>query len=117
MKKILIRIHIFLHKLGNTCGCHQMKERTLSIKGIYFPVCARCTGIILGQIIGIILLLGNVSINIYLGLGFLLLMFLDWLFQFLGIRESTNIRRLLTGTLCGIGEVYIVVYIVLLIVK
>ena len=30
-------------------------------------------------------------------------MLLDWLIQYLGIRESTNVRRLLTGILGGYG--------------
>lgn len=34
---------------------------------------------------------------------FCAVMFFDWLIQHLGLRESTNVRRLMTGTLGGYG--------------
>ena len=37
-------------------------------------------------------------------------MFLDWLLQFLKIRPSTNLRRLLTGMIGGFGWTYIHLY-------
>jgi len=30
---------------GRYCGCHQMPERSFSVKGYQFPLCARCTPI------------------------------------------------------------------------
>lgn len=40
-----------LMQIGKSSGCHQMPERSFSYKGKQFPVCARCTGIFIGQLI------------------------------------------------------------------
>ena len=34
-------------------GCHQMPERSFFFKGYQFPVCARCTGMIVGYFLSI----------------------------------------------------------------
>lgn len=46
---------------------------------------------------------------------FCLIMLLDWMIQFLNIQESTNFRRLITGTLCGYSFITIALKILLLI--
>ena len=56
-KETKIKTWAFFMRLGNKCGCHQMEERSFKIKGYQFPVCSRCTGILTGQIIGIIIYL------------------------------------------------------------
>lgn len=98
-------------EFGSRLGCHQMEERSFSFKGYQFPVCARCTGVILGEVIAVILMLFKVKINIYLCIAMLLIMGLDWFIQFLKIKESNNIRRLITGTIAGVGLTYIYYYI------
>lgn len=98
-------------EFGSRLGCHQMEERSFSFKGYQFPVCARCTGVILGEIIAVILMLFKVKINTYLCIAMLLIMGLDWFIQFLKIKESNNIRRLITGTIAGVGLTYIYYYI------
>ena len=35
---------------GKRLGCHQMPERSFFIKGYQFPVCARCTGVLVSSI-------------------------------------------------------------------
>ena len=30
------------------CRCHQLSERSFRYKGMQFPACARCTGILIG---------------------------------------------------------------------
>ena len=42
-------------RLGNKCGCHQREDRSFKFNGWQFPICSRCTGILTGQIIGIII--------------------------------------------------------------
>ena len=83
--------------------CHQMSERSFFIRGVQLPLCARCTGIVLG-----FLLLGPlVSIftpgNMYLSLALILLMCLDGLLQLKGVLQSTNLRRVLSGLGFGYG--------------
>lgn len=88
--------------LGAKMGCHQRPDRSFFACGKYqFPVCARCTGVILGYVAAICTV--GISIPIIVCLTFCGLMFIDWLIQFLGIRSSTNVRRLITGIMGGFG--------------
>ena len=88
--------------VGHTLGCHQRPDRSFFYHGKQFPVCARCTGVFLGECISLIASRW-VKPGIPLLLLFCGLMFFDWLIQALSIRESTNFRCLLTGLLCGYG--------------
>jgi len=88
--------------LGNMLGCHQIAERSFFIRGRQFPVCARCTGMFLGYAV-----FGTTAWiyipRVYISAAFMALMLLDWALQRFGIAESTNMRRLVTGILCGYG--------------
>ena len=42
-------------EFGKKMGCHQIPERSFFFKGYQFPVCGRCTGVIIGEIVTIIL--------------------------------------------------------------
>lgn len=89
-------------KLGETTGCHQLPERSFYIKGYQLPICARCTGVILGYILALPLsILGFFKYKLsILCCG---LMFVDWLLQACNIKKSSNKRRLITGILGGYG--------------
>ena len=52
-----VRIWLRLMEIGRRAGCHQMEERSFSFRGYQFPVCARCTGVLLGQLLAIPLLI------------------------------------------------------------
>lgn len=95
-KETKIKTWAFFMRLGNKCGCHQMEERSFKIKGYQFPVCSRCTGILTGQIIGIIIYLAKSRVPLFISIIFLLIMFIDWYIQYKKIKESTNIRRFIT---------------------
>lgn len=100
MPTLRISVLNFLQAIGDRSGCHQMPERSFHIKGYTFPVCARCTGVFFGQLLAVVLRISGAACPWYIAAGLLALMGLDWLIQRLKIRESTNIRRLVTG-LCG----------------
>lgn len=85
---------------GRFVGCHRRPDRSFFIHGKQFPVCARCTGVFAGECFGVIFF-RTITPQITLLLTFCGIMFLDWLIQFLEIRESTNRRRLITGALGG----------------
>lgn len=106
-----------LMKFGHCMGCHQMPERSFFIKGYQFPVCARCTGVIIGEILEIILLLMNVKINIFLAIGLLANMGIDWFIQHIKWIYSNNIRRLMTGICGGIGLTYLYYYLIIVIIQ
>lgn len=100
-----------LMELGNRIGCHQKRERSFIYKGYQFPVCARCTGVIMGYFCLPVFILIPKKFRIVLALVCCAIMFLDWLIQYLKIKESNNIRRLITGVLGGVGSAYIYAYI------
>lgn len=98
-----------LMRAGRILGCHQMPERSFFYKGFQFPVCARCTGVLLGFAAAApLFFFYELDIRVALLLSFV--MFLDWFIQFLKIRPSTNLRRLLTGMLGGFGWTYVHLY-------
>ena len=88
--------------IGNNSGCHQIPERSFFYKGKQFPVCARCTGVIMGQLFAILLGMFR-EISFGLSLFLLSIMGMDWGIQTLKIKESTNWRRLVTGVFGGFG--------------
>ena len=116
-KSTKIKIWALLMRLGNRCGCHQREDRSFKIKGWQFPICSRCTGILTGQIIGLIIYLMKVNIPFYIDVLFLLIMFIDWYIQFKNIKESTNFRRFITGNLAGIAQTSIIIKIIILVFK
>lgn len=100
-----------MHKLSNISSknfniafgtyCHRMPERSFFYKGKQFPVCARCTGFYLGYFVLPFFLLYPLSILVSVAL--LIPAFLDGFTQALCKRESTNLIRVITGFLAGVG--------------
>ena len=93
--------------------CHRKPERTFKIGEMYFPVCSRCTGLLLGVFFYCILFLyffqfrfftGQMNLYLFL-LGILMILptFLDGITQLFILRESNNILRFLSGFLASIG--------------
>lgn len=93
-------VYSALFELGRLSGCHQRADRSLFIKGKQFPVCARCTGALIGYIFGA-LLFSVIEIPWWLSLIFCAILFLDWYIQYIGVLPSSNVRRIITGFLCG----------------
>lgn len=82
-------------------GCHQMPERSFFFRNYQFPLCARCTGIVIGHLLGI-------GISVFHRVSFLSLLgtiplMIDGVMQKITSYESTNPRRLCTGILYGFG--------------
>ncbi len=97
------RLLWLLRTAGNYSGCHQLPERSFFYKGKQFPVCARCTGVSIGQLLSIIVNIRFGTRSLMFSTLALSCMGADWLIQEAGIKESTNRRRLLTGMLGGFG--------------
>ena len=83
------------------CGCHQMPDRSFFIGEYQFPLCARCTGIVIGHILGLAVSAFH-AVSFMSLLGTLPLM-IDGTVQKFTSYESTNGRRLFTGILYGFG--------------
>ncbi len=103
-------------QFGKRLGCHQMAERSFFFKGYQFPVCARCTGVVFGEIVAVICLI-FIKIEWWINLLFLIPMGIDWGLQFLKIVNSDNFRRVITGLLGGFGLTFIYYHIIALIIK
>ncbi|MDO4487809.1 MAG: DUF2085 domain-containing protein [Eubacteriales bacterium] len=81
-------------------GCHCRPDRSFFIKGRQLPVCARCTGILIGFLIAVITLF-FFRADITVLLLMLLPLIIDGAVQRLTHYESNNILRLATGILFG----------------
>lgn len=99
---------IRLMELGAKTGCHQMPERSFFIKEYQVPVCARCCGVFLGYLVApfFYIKFGFITL-LYVALTGLILMFMDWFLQAVHIKESTNLRRLLSGIAGGFGSMIV----------
>jgi len=103
------KVWLFLMKFFSKT-CHQKADRSFFFYNYQLPICARCTGLLIGYILGVIALFLNFKISIVLSLIFMITMSFDWFIQYKNISSSTNIRRLLTGFLCGFGIINILAY-------
>ena len=102
--------------IGRLTGCHQMPERSFFIKEYQFPLCARCTGVVIGEILAIpIWLVFPIGIIPAIVLGMPLV--IDGIAQYRFMILSTNPRRLITGILAGWGLISIYIHIFLFAVK
>lgn len=83
------------------CGCHQIPERSFFIKGYQFPVCARCTGIVIGHFF----VLTMAPIHIFSKKISILMipLIIDGTTQYFTRYESNNVKRVLTGFLYGVS--------------
>lgn len=84
--------------------CHQRAERCLDLFGTRMPICARCTGIYAGMAVagGLALVTsGRTSVGGAAALMLVAPLAVDGVTQAAGIRESTNMLRMVTGTLAG----------------
>ena len=99
------KIWVFLMRLGAIAGCHQMPERSFFFRNYQFPICARCTGLFLGDLAAIVSFSMFIKINlpalILFFVSSVILLGVDGYFQLKDIWVSTNFRRLVTGLLCG----------------
>lgn len=81
-------------------GCHCKEERSFHYKGEKFPICARCTG----ELVGIVFALVSCFFfrpSIPVCIVLMLPMIVDGFVQRLTSYESTNPRRFVTGVLFG----------------
>ncbi|MBI5460143.1 DUF2085 domain-containing protein [Methanobacterium sp.] len=94
--------------------CHCIPERTFNIKGYYFPVCSRCTGIYTGAILFFIyslLFLVDYTLILIPAPIIILPLVIDGSTQFLGLRKSNNSLRFITGFTAGTGAAIIITFI------
>lgn len=96
-----------LMRFGAKVGCHQMPERSFSFRGYQFPVCARCTGVVIGELFSIIAILCSLEIHPLTAGALVVPLAVDGGVQYLKIWLSNNIRRVITGFFAGFGLTYL----------
>lgn len=91
-------------------GCHARADRSFFYHGRQFPICARCTGELIGMILGvpIAFFMGYPSFSVVLLMMFP--MVLDGFLQLLTPYESKNYRRCATGIVFGIAFIFFLIY-------
>lgn len=87
--------------------CHQRPDRSFFFRGHQFPLCARCTGFVVGTLAFCIYsFLFPIHYTYELFIIALLIQLpyiIDGTTQFLGLRESNNILRFITGFIGAFG--------------
>ena len=81
-------------------GCHCKEERSFHYNGKKFPICARCTG----ELVGIIFSLFSCfffRLSIKISIIIMLPMIIDGFVQLKTTYESNNFKRFVTGFLFG----------------
>jgi uncharacterized membrane protein len=97
-------IHVFFSNF-----CHQLPWRSIFIEGIKMPVCARCVAIYVATGLGLIFfrIKGFGTKEFKMNWILFAILFLptgiDGVTQMIGLRESTNDLRLLSGFSYGLG--------------
>lgn len=95
-----------LMKVGSRLGCHQRADRSFSVGHYQFPVCARCTGILISTFIAYITFFKR-RVSVSKCVCMMMPLAIDGTLQYLGLYESNNKRRFITGLLWGFGCTYI----------
>lgn len=97
-------------------GCHQLPERSYFIKGYQLPVCARCEGMILGELFSIILIITGIRITLPICVSMLTPLIIDGSIQYKTSYNSNNLKRIFTGIFFGVGFIYIIFYAIIMII-
>jgi uncharacterized membrane protein len=82
--------------------CHQMPARSFFVGEAQFPLCIRCTTLLLGGLASIVFLLARLPLpSIRLCILMVLPLMVDIGLTTLGIRDGSNVQRAATGLLFG----------------
>ncbi len=81
-------------------GCHCRADRSFFVKGRQFPICARCTGELVGMVTSALVCIFWLPPWWIVGI-LAVPMLVDGFVQLLTEYESTNLRRVITGLLFG----------------
>lgn len=91
-------------------GCHARPDRSFYFRGKQFPICARCTGELMGMILGIPIVIFWGCPRFEIVLAMMVPLIFDGFLQRLTSYESGNIRRLITGILFGAAFIFAFLY-------
>lgn len=92
--------------------CHQLPDRSFHFRNMQFPVCARCTGILIGLLIVGPLFCSFFNVNMFISFLLISFMLVDGFTQLSGMRKSDNFLRLVTGIGFGYAIVSFITHII-----
>lgn len=91
--------------------CHHDPDRSFHLLGRQFPLCARCTGILVGYLTFPIFHFNIIHPSLLLIILLMIPLIIDSSTQTMGYRESNNMLRFFTGFLAGSAQVALIVLI------
>jgi uncharacterized membrane protein len=92
------RIQAALWRVALAMHCHQLQERSFSLKNRQVPLCARCLGLLVG-----VLLFPCYVRDLRIAFALITAMILDGVTQAMNLRLSNNWLRFFTGVGFAIG--------------
>ncbi len=97
-------------KLYSIPLCHRMTDRTIYFRNKPLPLCARCTGTLIGVFTLPIFHWGIITPSMELLMILTAPALVDGTTQFIGWRKSNNILRLITGFFLGTAISLLIVF-------
>lgn len=91
--------------------CHQKGERSFFYHGYQFPVCARCTGLAVGYVLGVLAWFYGGQLSVLFSILMMLPTLIDGLLQYKTRYHSTNLRRCSSGILAGVGCIQLLAHL------
>lgn len=110
-------LDFFIQSIGFSV-CHQLPTRSFHFGDIIIPICSRCTGIYIGFFISAVILfiLFRKKENglpppyiLFILIVFFLSTIIDGAGSYLGLYETNNIIRFVTGFICG-ASIMVILY-------
>ncbi|MGH1364041.1 MAG: DUF2085 domain-containing protein [Calditrichia bacterium] len=86
-------------------SCHRLPERSFFFRGKQLPLCARCSGLLVGCLTYPFFIFDILTLPLSVLLFLHLPLVIDGTTQALGKRLSTNGMRLITGIMAGVSQV------------
>lgn len=112
---------MYINKMGKFLrlffGCHANPSRSFFWRGKQFPICARCTGELVGIILGIPIFIVWGYFSVLTCFFLMIPLIVDGTLQLKTKWVSNNMLRLFTGILFGIALFSIFVYVHIFTVK
>lgn len=105
---------------GKFARCHQMPERSFFLRSYQFPLCARCTGIMIGRIVAILLfpfVLLPIKTSLIVFPLLMLPLAVDGVVQRFSSYTSNNFKRVATGIMWGFASISLILRGILFVVS
>lgn len=86
--------------------CHSIPDRCFTYNNRCLPICARCTGILIGGVVSLLIFnIFNIYLSYQISIILVIPMIIDGGLQYLNYTPSKNNRRFVTGFLFGVGSI------------